>query len=81
MALTAQQSLDARKAILTQVLIPLGPVNVMKSEIDTVTAALTTWLETNATSFNAAIAGTALAGASAATKAKCLALTAIARYG
>lgn len=80
MALTAPQTLWARRQIVSEV-FGATPVNVTKAEIDSTVAALVTWAETNAASAATAMAGTPLAGASAAVKANCLSIAIRARYG
>lgn len=83
MALSATQQVTARRAVVSDVLLPLAAVNVTKAQVDDTLAALVAWVESAAvqTSFNTAIAGTALAGASAAVKAQCLTIALRARYG
>lgn len=79
MALTAPQVLWARRQVVADV-FGAAPVTVTKAEIDSSIAALVTWIEANATSALAAMAGTPLAGASTTIKGQCLAIAIEARY-
>lgn len=80
MALTAAQVIIARRRVSAEVLGG-APAAVTKAEIDTAVAALVSWMETNVASAQAALTGTALAGASAAVKAQVLAIAVGTRYG
>lgn len=81
MALTAPQVPVARN-VVRDIAFPGGvPVNLTKTQFDTTIATIVTWLENNAASFNTAIAGTPLAGQSAAVKAAIMAAVAVVRYG
>lgn len=81
MALTAPQVIEARRVTIP-IAFPAGaPVNLTKAQLDTTIATIVTWLENNAASFNTAIAGTPLAGQSAAVKSSIMAAVALVRYG
>ena len=80
MALTAPQQLQARRQVVAEV-FGAAPVNVTKAEIDTAINACVTWIETNSASAVAALAGTALAAASATVKAQVIAIAIKNRYG
>lgn len=81
MALTAPQVIDARRVVIPIAFPGGAAVNLTKAQLDTTIATIVTWLENNAASFNTAIAGTPLAGQSAAVKAAIMAAVAVVRYG
>lgn len=81
MAFTANQTIEARRQTVVAAFPNGAPVTVTKAQIDTATAAVVSWLEANAASYNSAIAGTVLAGATTAIKSQILALCAEIRYG
>lgn len=80
MALTAPQTLWARRQVVADV-IGSAPATVTKAQIDEAVAACVSWMESNSTSALAAMDGTALAGATNATKAEVFAIGVVARYG
>lgn len=80
MALTPTQVIDARQRIVAAV-FGITPATVTKPQIDTVSAAATTWLEANAASFVTALNGTVAQGQSAPVLAAILAAVAQSRYG
>lgn len=80
MALTAPQILAARRQVVATVFNG-GAVNVTKAQIDASVAACVLWAENNAATINTAIAGTALASASATVKAQVFAIAIETRFG
>lgn len=78
-ALTSAQIEQARRAIVTAV-FGTQPVTVTKPQVDAVSAAASTWLDTNAASFVTAMNGTVAQGQSAAVLAVILASVATAKY-
>lgn len=82
MALTAPQLEYARREIVAAV-FGVTPATVTKSQIDAVSAAITTFIEgaTFQSGFASAISGTVLAGQTAAIQSAVFAAVAKARYG
>lgn len=81
MALSAAQAIDARRRAIVAAFPGGVTVTVTKTQIDAAVAAAVTWLETNAASYVAALAGTVLSGASSTIQAAVLAIAAEERYG
>jgi hypothetical protein len=80
MALTQPQKIYAREQIVATV-FGTAPVTVTKAQVDAVSAAATTWLESNAVSFQSGMSGTVAQNQPPPVLAAILASVATARYG
>lgn len=81
MPLSAAQRQQAIRALMPIMFPNDAPVTIDKTQADAILTAVTAWMEGNQGSYNAALAGTAIASQTAAIKAAVLAYTALARYG